>query len=234
MSEISETSSIIKTFRVAGFIFACLLASFAIWILAAELLRPASIKFATSAKFAALNHMQRDAAIVAAKIGHLRGDLWADAAFAYGGMFWGKGRLSDVDPVAIERTRELTEQAIAYAPYDSRLWLLYALTNLTLDRLNNKVAASLRMSYYTGSNARELIPERLLVATQSRAFDDNELRELIRHDIRIAVGRKSELIPAIVFAFNNAPLSGKQFIEIALTEIDPSLLPSIRPEVQHR
>ena len=48
------------------------------------------------------------------------------------------------------------------------------------------------MSYYTGSNTIAVLPERLLLATQSQALDDADFRELVRHDIRVAVARKVE------------------------------------------
>ena len=51
-----------------------------------------------------------------------------------------------------------------------------------------------------------------------------DFQELVRHDIRIAVTHKSELMPALVAAYNNAPPSGRQFIEKTLAELDPSAL----------
>ena len=90
------------------------------------------------------------------------------------------------------------------------------------------------MSYYTGSNTITVVPARLLLAIQSHVLQDDEFQELVRHDIHIAVIRKSELMPAIVTAYNNAPLSGRQFIEKTLAEFDPSMLASIRSEGQHR
>jgi hypothetical protein len=233
MSETPETKSIVVTFRAAGFAIACFLGSFAIWMLAPELLRPTHFDFSANSESAAFMYRQRDAAMMAAKIGLGRGHLWADAAFAYGSIFWTEDPRSKVDPVTIERIRGLTEQAIAFAPYDSRLWLLDAMTYTWLDALNNRTAALLRMSYYTGPNVIELIPERLFLATQSQALGDTEFQELVRHDIQIAVIHKSELMPAIIAAFNNAPLSGKQFIDKTIIELDRSLLPLIHSEASH-
>ena len=86
------------------------------------------------------------------------------------------------------------------------------------------------MSYYTGSNTVELIPQRLLLAIQSRALNDDEFRDLVRHDIRVAVMHRSELMRALVAAYKKAPPSGRQFMEKALAEFDPSALASIRSE----
>ena len=161
----------------------------------------------------------RDAAIMAARIGLVRGDLWSEAAFAYGDVVWNQDKnASNADVASFEQTRAVIEQAIAYAPHDSRLWLLLAANYFRFDWLNERAAASLKMSYYTGSNTIAVVPERLLLAIQSHALEDDEFQELVRHDIRIAVNHKSELMSALVAAYNNAPLSGRQFIEKALGE----------------
>jgi hypothetical protein len=84
---------------------------------------------------------------MAAQVGVVRGDLWAEAAFTYGDMLWNQDKnTSDVGTALFERTGTLTEQAIAYAPHDSRLWLLLAATYLPFDRLNDGASAALRMS----------------------------------------------------------------------------------------
>jgi hypothetical protein len=69
---------------------------------------------------------------------------------------------------------------------------------------------------------------------QTRALQDSDFQELVRHDIHIAAIRKSELMPAIIAAYNNAPLSGQQFIEKTLGEFDPSMLASIHSGAQQR
>ena len=104
--------------------------------------------------------------------------------------FGAKQRCVDCRRRAFEQTRALTEKAIAYAPHDSRLWLLLAANYFRFDWLNEKASASLRMSYYTGSNTISVVPERLLLAIQSRALQDDDFQELVRHDIQIAVARK--------------------------------------------
>jgi hypothetical protein len=235
MSKAEKTPSNVKRLRGAVFAFACLLGGLAVWLLAAELARPApAIEFPTDAQSAASIYTHRNAATVAAKIGIIRGDLWAEAAFAYGGILWNEDKhTSEADTVPIDPTRELTEQAIAYAPHDSRLWLLLAGTQLRFDWLNNKASASLRMSYYTGSNTLSLIPRRLMLAIQSQALRDEDFQDLVRHDIHVAVIRKSQLKPALVNAYNNAPPFGRQFFEKALAEFDPGMLASIRSEGEH-
>jgi hypothetical protein len=235
MSENQTSPSAIARTRVALFGLACVLGSLAAWILAAEALRPTTILFTTDAQSAVSNYAQRDAAITAARVGLVRGDLWSEAAFAYGGMLWNQNKTtSNADVPPFDQTQELTERAITYAPHDSRLWLLRAVNYFRFDWLNERAAASLRMSYYTGSSLMTVVPPRLVLAIQSRALQDEDFQELVRHDIRIAVTHKSELMSALVTAYNNAPLSGRQFIEKTLAEFDPSALEPIRSRAEHR
>jgi hypothetical protein len=234
MTNTQPTSSSIRGFRVTVFAFSCALGCLAVWILAAEVLRPAPINFTTDAQTAESSYQHRNSAIMAARIGLVRGDLWSEAAFAFGDIVWSQDKnTSNSDAAPFERIRTVTEQAIAYAPHDSRLWLLLAANYFRFDWLNDKASASLKMSYYTGSNTLAVVPERLLLAIQSHALDDNEFQELVRHDIRIAVIHKSQMMPALVAAYNNAALSGRQFIEKALGEFDPNILAAIRADGDH-
>lgn len=172
----SDTQAIPPTanaFRITVFAFACGLSGFAAWILATELLRPSGIDFTTDAQSAASIYEQRDKAIRAARIGLVRGDLWAEAAFASGDILWTQDKnASNVDAAPVEQARALAERAIAYAPHDSRLWLLLAADYFRFDWLNERASASLKMSYYTGSNTIVVVPGRLLLAAQSGALQD--------------------------------------------------------------
>src|ERR1035437_369892 len=234
MTEILTAPSPIKGFRVTVFAFACLLGGLAAWILVAEFLRPAAVEFPTDAQSATSIYAHRDDANTAARIGLVRGDLWTQAAFVYGYLIWNQVKpSSDTNAVPYERARALTELAITYAPHDSRLWLLLAAIDSRFDWLNDRASTALRMSYYTGSNAIKLVLARLLLSVQTRALQDSDFQELVRHAIRISAIHKSELMPAMIAAYNNAPLSGQQFIEKTLAEFDPSMLASIHSGAQH-
>ena len=235
MTEILTAPSPIKGFRVTVFAFACLLGGLATWILVLEFLRPAPVEFPTDAQSAASIYAHRGDATKVARIGLVRGDLWTQAAFAYGDFLWNQDKpSSSASAVPYERARALTERAISYAPHDSRLWLLLAAIDSRFDWLNDRASAALRMSYYTGSNAIGLVPARLLLSMQARALQDSDFHELVRHDIRISAIHKSELMPALIAAYNNAPLSGQQFMQKALAEFDPSILASIHSGAQQR
>jgi hypothetical protein len=230
MSDTPAPSPAARAFRSTVFAFACALGGLAAWILAAELLRPTGIDFTTESQSAALNYAHRNDAVRAARIGLVRGDLWAEAAFAFGDILWNPGNNpSNGDAGVFEQTRSLAERAIAHAPHDARIWLLLAADYFRFDWLNERAAASLKMSYYTGSNTIAIVPARLLLAIQSRALENDEFQEFVRHDIKIAVVHKSELMAALVAAYNSAPDAGRQFIEKTVAELDPDLLAAIRP-----
>ena len=227
MVEIQTTSATITKFRATIFVIACLLYLVATWILVPDFFQPAvAFQFPMDAQTANLAYARRDKAILSARIGLVRGDLWTQAAFSFSGNSQTKSN-SEYN----ERARALTIRAVALAPHNSRLWLLLATLNSRFDWLNDRASADLRMSYYTGSNAIRLVPIRLLLAVQAHALADDDFQELVRHDIRIAVLHKSELLPALIAAYNNAPQNGQQFIQKTLSELDPSLLPLIHSTV---
>src|SRR5262245_25141376 len=222
-------------FRAMTLAFACILAGFASWTLAAEILRPQGINFTTDAHSAASMYAHRDAAVRAAQFGLVRGDLWSEASFAYGNLLLTQVRNPfRPEMTLVAHTRAVTELAITYGPHDSRLWLLLAANYFGFDWLNERAAASLRMSYYTGSNTLAVLPARLFLATQSHALQDDDFQELVRHDIEIAVARKAQFGPAIVVAYNNASASGRRIFEKALGALDPSMLESIRSGTENR
>jgi len=233
MSGTQTTPFAINAFRAAVLAFACVVGSLASWILVTEFLRPADIRFTTDKGSATSMYPQLDAAVLAARVGIVRGDIWSQAAFAYGDMLWSQDKSTSDEP-SLERMRALIEHAIAFAPHDSRLWLLAAGNYSRSDKLSDKALAALKMSFYTGANSIAVVPERLMLAMQSPRLDDYELQELVRHDIKIAVNHKSELLPALIAAYKEALPSGRQVIEKAIGELDPTVLTAIRAGVgQH-
>ena len=242
MTEIVKTPFKAKVFRTTAFASAFLLGSLGTWELSSDLRQPTAIEFPTDRERALSIYVKRDAAVSAAEVGLVRGDLWADAALAYGSLLWTTDEyLSDLDAVAAERIEALTERAIRWAPYDARLWLLLAAiyfagkspTEAMSESLaGERLSASLKMCYYTGLNTVELIQARLFLVLRSQSFQDDEIKELVRHDLRIAVARKAEFTPVIAAAYRSAPQAAKQYIENALGDLDPEMLKSIRAQDQ--
>jgi hypothetical protein len=217
------------SFRGIALVFAFVLGCQALWILAAEFLRPENSVFPVGPQTAAVAADNRNAAGLAASFGLMRGDLWAEYAFTYLNLFWSDRQNSakEQSSSTIEHAREIAVRALTLAPHDARVWATLASINWRFNWLNRKVTA-LQMSYFTGANETELIPLRLLLAVQSDAIADKDFQQLVKHDIRTIITHKPELKSAILAAYREALPNGKKFLEEMLQQLDPTLLERIR------
>lgn len=228
-SKISSTHAVsIGWFRAFAVVFAFLLACQAFWILAPELSRPLLITFPRDADSAADLTESRSAAHLAAQLGAVRGDLWAQEALTYSGLFRrdGQNKTTD-DTVTAEEVRNAAERALVFAPHDARIWLVLASIDSRFDWLNEKAAAALRMSYYTGPNEVDLIPARLLLSLSSPAISDKDFQPLVVHDLRTIVTRRPELKSAVSDAYSYASPEGQHFVRDTLKDLDPNLLSTL-------
>ena len=208
--------------------FAFVLACQAFWILTAEFCRPSPIGFPPNTQ--STTAATRNAAHRAVLFGLIRGDLWVDFALTYPDLFrynelsHPSARASEM----IEQARKAAEHALAYAPYDARIWLGLANIDSRFGWPNRKASAALRMSYYTGTNEIELIPLRLSLSASLPAISDAEFQQLVRHDIRTAVTHQPELKSAVLDAYRHALPVAQQFMAETLKDIDPALLSSLK------
>jgi len=166
------------------------------------------------------------AASRAARFGLVRGDLWAESALSFVNLS-PTGFSSTVDlsrSETVENVRTRAKQALRYSPHDARIWLVLATLDSQLSARDSRVAASLRMSYYTGANEIKLIPLRLLVLARSDALTNDDLRQLVYHDIRHVITRAPQLKYTIITAYREASPVGRQFLSQILAELDPTLL----------
>lgn len=227
MNEIQSLATMHWRFRSILISSACILGGLSLWMLASETLRP-RVRLTRELHLVAQSRELGNAAFRAARIGAVRGDLWADAAFALGGQALPSNKGEPIGKLPLDRALVATEQGIKFAPHDARLWLLLAAYYFRTNWLSERSAAALKMSYYTGPNTFEVVPERLLLAVQSRALNDSEFQELVRHDVQFAIRNKAELLPALLSAYDTAPQSGREFLEKAIEEIDPAFLKAVR------
>ena len=136
MSESQTIPSAINGFRVTAISFACVLGSLAIWILAAEVVRPSNIEFATNSQSDALYDVMPllwlpELALCVETYGP---KLHLPMLTCLGP----KTRCARADVAPFEQTKAITEQAIARAPHNSRLWLLLAANYFHFDRAQRK------------------------------------------------------------------------------------------------
>lgn len=219
-------------FRLITLLFAVLLLIQCIWLLLAEFSRPSIDRLPTDVSAADIAAQKRDAAIWAASIGVIRGDLWADSAFTYTNLILDERRDSwtaDITPT-LGRARAISERAVDLAPTQFGAWLVLAGLAARYPSPGFTATEALKMSYYTGPSEPDLVPLRLRIATYSDVLTDIELRQFATRDLRLLLARHEK--SAIAVAYNAASPPGKRFIEQTVGEIDPSALVFLRAEAQ--
>ena len=217
-------------FRNNILIFAGVLAVQAAWLMTAEFIRPILPYFPQDKASEERAFAARSAAVTAASIGWVRGDLWTDAAIALSGGLTGEAAGESDPQMAIprEQASAVAQWAARLSPHDSRSWLLLAVLDSRIDWPNSKFANRLKMSYFTGPNEFTLTPLRIRIATRSMAITDAELQNLVAQEIRAIILRHQDQKPSLLAAYRDASAEGKQFIEATVGDLDKSLLATIR------
>jgi hypothetical protein len=225
MAQVKRDASTIL--RSAFLVLATLVGLHSLWVLAAEIARPSLRGFPSTAAAAEAAAGERRSALLAARIGGIRGDLWSEAAIAeFARLGFGSG-----DPAAAANGNAdatAARRAAAWSPHDARAWLLLAAANARLDWVNRRVIEWLKLSFYTGPNETELMPLRLALITRSRAIDDAEIQELARLDLQAMITRLPQLKPAVVEAYQGAYPEGKKFIAAAAAALDPAFAKTLQ------
>lgn len=214
-------------FRLSILLWATFLGMQCIWLVSAELFRPGIIQMPTDKSAAATAARHSEAAELAASIGIIRGDLWAEAAFARADSLWGSAGSETRATVrdSVQRASEQLRRAVRDAPHRSDAWLLAAGLAQRFTSTGFDPSEALRMSYYTGSSEIRLVPLRLKVAIKRDKFDDAELQEFINHDVRLLLARKQ--IAPLAEAYTEASAKGKDFLLRTIRDIDPSVVDAI-------
>jgi hypothetical protein len=151
---------------------------------------------------------------IAASVGIVRGDLWLDQGLAR----------SATSITSHTGVRPALERAARFSPANSEVWLALALASERFDWLDQRTAAALKMSYYTGFNTAALVAPRLQLLARTDSARDPELGDILRRQIRLIVTRASALNPAITQAYATATPANRQLIEAELRESQPDLL----------
>ena len=207
------------SFRVTVLTLAALLAAQAIWLVGAQALDPAIDRLPTNASAAAAAARHRDAAALAARIGGVRGDLWAQSAYTYADLLW--DTTANPDPSkALASARFSLKQALREAPDTSDAWLMLAALASRDRSPGTDVTQALKMSYYTGPSERWLTPLRFRLAVHSDFVGDIEMRQFISRDLRLLLSEQQK--PVITQAYLAASPAGRDFIEGTIGDIDPS------------
>lgn len=209
-------SSSVK-FRAVTFLLAAVLCAECLWLLLPEFSRSGVDNLPMDLRGAAIAAQRRDNATWAARVGSVRGDLWAQSAYTYSDLLFTNAGNNIQTAQSSDEARVRLDRAVRYAPHQSGAWLLLAGLSARYRWANSDPAEALKMSYYTGPSELPLLPLRLLLAAQLPALDD-ELQLFAKRDLRLLIARRDKA--AILGDYQSASPAGKQFIAQALGEID--------------
>jgi hypothetical protein len=213
-------------FRKVLLLFAVTLAIAGAWTLMPDLVR-AGIRLPADQNDAASPDQRRKAAL-AARVGMVRGDLWADLFFTFGDAIVSR---SGRDFGAIKILNEAlpaAQRTLAYAPFRSDVWLLLAVMAENHQLQAPSTISAITMSYYTAPYMSAAAALRLSVATRGSAIRDPELRQIVEHDLQVIFASRPQLRSAVVAAYATASAEGKHLIESTVRQVDPAFL--MRPQ----
>src|SRR5271170_1100230 len=98
-------------FRTATVLVSALLGLQFIWLVSSQLSRADVVQLPTSARAAAAAAGESDRAALAAAIGLIRGELWAQSAFTYAELLFGQNDSPDI-ALKLGRARDSLERAL--------------------------------------------------------------------------------------------------------------------------
>ena len=180
-----------------------------IWIFSAEIERP-RLRSAGNAPY---SEAAKARAKIAAAIGLIRADLWAEDASIQSGFDISSGNLPSEAPASeILAARTAAERALSTAPLQAQMWLLLAASNSSLGEASSG-AAALEMAYLTAPQSPSLIPARLLIAARSRALADASVQDFVRMDADYIFSDAPALKPAFLAAYAASLPTNRAFLE---------------------
>src|SRR3954447_25988127 len=196
------------------------------WVLMTELARPSRMQLPI-AQNAAPTH-QRPQAALAAHLGMVRGDLWADLFLLFSDPITSETRRDSGATTTLDEAVAAAHRALAYAPYRSGVWLLLAEMAQRYGLQNPKSSNALAMSYYTAPYNLALAPFRLSVAARGDALTDPEIRNFVERELRTILAAKPELRPAVRAAYATASAPNKRFFESVVQHADPGFMAALK------
>jgi hypothetical protein len=216
--------------RAALLILGIVLGISGLWMLLPELLRSTPIGLAFDRNGTEAAAARRPSAVLAAEIGAIRGDLWAEAAFTGARfMLTDRSTIRDWSNFGqLAGARVNAETALALAPVNGAAWLFLAKLPAGSPEAESRVGTLLEMSYFTAPGALDLAPWRLVRAASSSALADKDLQMFIKSDIRGILGRGPEYRQAIMAAYRNAWPQNQPIFESLVADADPAVAQLLR------
>jgi hypothetical protein len=162
----------------------------------------------------------------AAAIAPLRSDLRAQYALAMTSQsLASEGALQAHNN---EYAQSTVRSAIKLGPHNAEMWLALALLQAQHNIADPQIGESLKMSYFTGPNQRDLVLPRLDMATVGNALSDPDLKELARGDARAILLRYPDFRRFLISDYLRGSAVGKTFLGETVKAIDPEFLVKLR------
>ncbi len=216
-----------KTVRRFAIFFAVILGLQATWILAAELTRPTIPFFPNNAGSAKMAESKATSAAAAARLGWPRGDLWTADAVAANAAQLANTEAGSGAAGANKSALDVAQTAAMLSPSDARNWVLLAMNQQAAGN-HAKALALLKMSYYTSPYSDDLFPLRIQIAAHAVRLSDDELVSYLEYELGVVVRHKPDLKRAIASSYASGSPAGRQFLNSALTKLDPSYLTQLK------
>ena len=162
-------------------------------------------------------------AVLAAMIGAIRGDLWANAAFT-GASEFVKQSASPNGAASWQAVdvRSDTERALRLAPINGAAWLILALLPTPSPEVEDRTNTFLEMSYFTAPYAPELAPRRLYRVTTTSALADKDMQSFVKADLREILNDHSDAEPLIIGAYRKASVQNQTILASLVADVDPT------------
>lgn len=214
-----------RLFRYLGGAFACLLATFGIWVTATEWLRTEGPISTIWAEPGQTGSGRDDAgrARLAAAVGVVRAELWTE----YAVRLLQSARRGPEAATLRDEARRAGETAVGLAPFDTEAWLV--LSELSVDGGAAATASTglLNMSFLTGPNAIDLMPQRLALVARAPARTDKDIHGLALRDVQI-LARQADGPVRLRTLWRDTSPEGRNFLAGLLQDVDGKLLANIR------
>jgi hypothetical protein len=204
-------------------VYGVILGAASLWLLFAELPRTSVTVLPTSREAAATAAAQRDDALWSARVGRVRGELWAESSFTYADLEW----TASASARLLDDAKASATRAARFSPTNSSVWLLLADLASRYRWDVPKPIETIKMAYYSGPNEDALIPLRLIMSARLDDATDPEFERLFRSDIETVLTSRPNLRPAVVSAYSQATPQARHLIQDVASQIDSAFAQSL-------
>jgi hypothetical protein len=210
-------------FRLGIALYGIILGAASLWLLLAELPRTSVTVLPTSREASAAAAAQRDDALWSARVGHVRGELWAESSFTFADLEWAASTSAHL----LDEAKASSTRAVRLSPANSPVWLLLADLASRYRWEAPKPMETIKMAYYSGPNEDALIPLRLVMSARLDDATDAEFERLFRSDVETVLMSRPNLKPAVVSAYSQGTPQARHLIQDVAGQIDSAFAQSL-------